>query len=126
MEKTKINNKAGKQKGEKRARTGIVVLMCLVTLCLAGTVGVSTFTDIFKQESEVKAVALVLTQAEEQELEKQDRSQLNVTLFHSLPREDSALSVHPQDRSYTGSPPRKGGPHGSQVTCQYLEKRQRN
>ncbi len=71
MKKTKVNNKTGKQKSEKRAKAGIVVLMCLVTLCLAGAVGVSAFTDIFKQESEVKAVALVLTQAEEQELEKQ-------------------------------------------------------
>ena len=91
MKKNKVNNKAGKQKGEKRARAGIVVLMCLVTLCLAGTVGVSAFTDIFKQESEVKAVALVLTQAEEQELEKQ------LSKLYPLTQVVSAGKLQPRD-----------------------------
>lgn len=71
MKKNKVKTRAMQLKSEKRAKAGVTVLMCLVALCLAGAVGVGAFTDIFKQESEIKAVALVLSQAEEQELEKQ-------------------------------------------------------
>lgn len=71
MKKTNADARAKQQKSEKRAKAGTVVLMCLVALCLCGTVGISAFTDVFKQESEVKAVALVLSGAEEAELEGQ-------------------------------------------------------
>ncbi len=71
MKKRNADMRAKQQKSEKKAKTGTVVLMCLVALCLCGTVGISAFTDVFKQESEVKAVALVLSGAEEAELESQ-------------------------------------------------------
>lgn len=67
----KLNAKTKQQKSEKRAKGATVVLMCFVALCLCSVVGISAFTDVFKQESEVKAVALVLSGAEEAELEGQ-------------------------------------------------------
>ena len=71
MKNSKAQARAKQQKTEKSAKAGVVILMCLVALCLCGAVGVGAFTDVFRQESEVKAVALVLSGAEEQELENQ-------------------------------------------------------
>ena len=71
MKKRNADMRAKQLKSEKRAKTGTVVLMCLVALCLCATLGIGAFTDVFKQESEVKAVALVLSGAEEAELESQ-------------------------------------------------------
>lgn len=71
MKKANAAARAKQLRSEKRAKTGTVIIMCLVAMCLAGVIGVGAFTDVFKQESEVKAVALVLSQAEEEELESQ-------------------------------------------------------
>ncbi len=71
MKKAKATTRTKQLKSEKRAKTGVTLLMCLVAVCLACMVGIGAFTDVFKQESEVKAVALVLSQVEEEELEKQ-------------------------------------------------------
>ncbi len=69
MKNANAKQKAKQQKSEKRAKAAVICLMCLVTLTVAATVAVSAFTDVFKTESEVKAVALVLTAEEEQDLE---------------------------------------------------------
>ncbi len=71
MKKINAQARAKQLKSEKRAKIAVTVLMCLVAVTTAAVIAVSTFTDIFKQEPEVKAVALVLSQAEQQELEAQ-------------------------------------------------------
>lgn len=59
------------QKSERKAKNIITVLMCLVAVCLCSVIGVSVMTDVFSAEREVKAVALVLSQAEQTQLETQ-------------------------------------------------------
>lgn len=70
MKKADPKAKAKQQKSEKRAKAFLTVIVCLVAICTAAVVAVGAFTDVFKQKSDVKAVALVLSQAEEKELEE--------------------------------------------------------
>lgn len=65
----KVKTKA--QKSEIRAKAAVTVLTCLVAVCLCGVIAVSTFTDFFSGEREVKAVALVLSQSEQEALQSQ-------------------------------------------------------
>ncbi len=71
MKNANANGRAKQQKSEKRAKAAVTALMCLAIVFTAATVAVSAFTDVFKAESEVKAVALVLTAEEEKDLESQ-------------------------------------------------------
>ncbi len=71
MKNANAKVRAKQQKSEKRSKAAVSALMCLAIVFTAATVAVSAFTDVFKAESEVKAVALVLTAEEEQDLEAQ-------------------------------------------------------
>lgn len=66
MKKTKTKA----QKSESKAKITVTVLMCLVAVCLCTVIGLGAFTDVFSGEREVKAVTLVLSQAQSDELEK--------------------------------------------------------
>lgn len=93
------------QKSENRSKNTVTVLMCLVAVCLCAVIGVSATTDIFSADREVKAVALVLSQAEQQELEAQlskvaplrdvgfngEKSDAQVLLSFVLPGSDKGL-----------------------------------
>ena len=57
--------------GEKRARKTVVILSCLMALITVSTVGLGCVTDIFKENTEEKAVAvLILPQEDKENLEK--------------------------------------------------------
>ena len=57
--------------GEKRARKTVVILSCLMALITVSTVVLGCVTDIFKENTEEKAVAvLILPQEDKENLEK--------------------------------------------------------
>lgn len=103
MKKTKTKA----QKSEFRAKTAIVALMCVVAVCLCSVIGLSAFTDVFSGEREVKAVTLVLSQTEQQDLESQlalaaplidtdfksDETDASQLLMYILPGSDNGLYV---------------------------------
>lgn len=58
-------------KGEKRARKTVVILSCLMALITVCTAVIGCVTDVFKQDTEEKAVAvLILPQEDKENLEK--------------------------------------------------------
>ena len=71
MKKANAQTRAKQQKSEKNAKTFLTVLVCLTAIITVAVVAVGAFTDVFSQKSDVKAVALVLSQAEEEEIEAQ-------------------------------------------------------